>query len=354
MIRGKKVLSMIFFMVILLLFCGSNAYTTEKITISFAHLWGSTHFTHTEQFPRYFKLVQSKVKDKYELDIKFYPVDTLLKATDLFDGVEKGIADSATSSCGYNPGKFPVMLTLTQPGIAPPKNADAAAHAGWEFYKVMKPKEFENVKVLYFYATGPGWLHSNKPITKIEQLKGLKIRVTGSGVLGVKAVGGEPVAMPMGDVYLAAKKGIIDALVSPAETLEGWKHAEIFKYSTFMPYFYSEYFWVAMNLNKWKSLPKDLQDAFEAVADMAMKEAGQIWQYHQKKGEEFAKKMPGGHEFLYFPDSEIKKLVEILKPVETEYAKSLKEKGHDADKIIKTAKELVEKYNKLTYPAWKP
>ncbi|MCX7856372.1 MAG: hypothetical protein N2513_00065 [Deltaproteobacteria bacterium] len=42
------------------------------------------------------------------------------------------------------------------------------------------------------------------------------------------------------------------------------------------------------------------------------------------------------------------------KPVETEYAKSLKEKGHDADKIIKTANELVEKYNKLTYPAWKP
>jgi TRAP-type C4-dicarboxylate transport system substrate-binding protein len=299
-------------------------------------------------------MVEQATKGKYVFDIKWYPVESLLKPVDLFDGVEKGIADTGTSSCGYNPGRFPVMLTLTQPGIAPPKNADAAAHAGFEFYNTLKPKEFDNVKVLYIYATGPGWIHSHKPITKVEQLKGMKIRVTGSGVLGVKAVGGEPVAMPMGEVYLAAQKGIIDALVSPAETLEGWRHAEVFKYSTFMPYFYSEYFWVAMNLSKWKSLPQALQDAFESVAARAVKEAGQIWQYNMKKGEEYAKRQPGGHEFLYLSDDEVQKLVALLKPVEGEYIAQLNSKGLDGQKLVKTAKEIVEKYNRLTYEPWKP
>ena len=86
----------------------------------------------------------------------------------------------------------------------------------------------------------------------------------------------------MGEVYLAAQKGMIDAMVSPLETLEGWKHHEIFEYSTFVPYFYSEFMHVAMNWAKWNSLPKDLQAAFDAVTVDAVKEAGQIWQYQQK------------------------------------------------------------------------
>ncbi|MCS7281154.1 MAG: TRAP transporter substrate-binding protein [Desulfobacterota bacterium] len=350
----KKLLIAALAFAVIFTFYVPKGFAQHKVTLSFAHFWPATHYIHVHQFPRYFKMVEEATKGKYVLDIKWYPAESLLKAADLIGGVEKGIADTGTASFGYNPGKFPVMLTLTQPGIAPPNSSDAAAHAGWEFYKIMRPKELDTVKILYVYATGPGWLHSNKPITRIDQLKGMKIRVTGAGVLGVRAVGGEPVAMPMSEVYLAASKGIIDALVSPAETLEGWKHAEVFKYSTFMPYFYSEYFWVAMNLDKWKSLPKDLQDAFESVAEAAMKEAGQIWQYQQQRGIEFAKKKPGGHEFLTLPDAEVKKLAELLKPVETEYAKSLREKGLDADRIIKTAKDLVEKYNKLTYPVWKP
>jgi len=119
-------------------------------------------------------------------------------------------------------------------------------------------KELEDVKVLYLGATGPGWMHSKKPIRIVEDIKGLKIRVTGGGILGIKAVGGDPIAMTMGEVYLAGKKGIIDANIGPPEILEGWKHHEVFKYSTFVPHFYSEFQYIVMNWAKWNRLPKDL------------------------------------------------------------------------------------------------
>ncbi len=299
-------------------------------------------------------MVEAATNGKYILDIEYFPVGTLLGGAELYDGVVTGIAESGVSSFGYTPGRFPVMLTLNQPGIAPPANCDAASHAIWEFYNKYKPKELEDVRVFYLCGTGPGWMHSNKPIRSVDDMRGLKIRVTGAGIEGVKAVGGDPVAMPMGDVYQAAQKGLIDALVSPPETLEGWKHAEIFNYSTFVPYFYSEFFWIAINWDKWNSLPKDLQDAFDAVAMDAVKEGGQIWQYQQKHGMDFAKALPGGHEFITLSEAEVAKMKEMLKPVRDKYVADLNAKGFPGEQIANDAAMIVDKYNKMTYEPWKP
>lgn len=354
----KKVLVSLLAGTLVVLFLGAWAKAAspnpEKVTLGFVHIWPPTHFTQADQFLRYFKMVEKATKGKYILDIKWYPVGTLLGGSEIYDGVVKGVAEAGTSSFGYTPGRFPVILTLNQPGIAPPENADAAARTVWEHYRKWKPKELEDTKVLYIYATGPGWIHSNKPIRTVEDMKGLKIRVTGAGIGGVKAVGGDPIAMVMGEVYLAAQKGIIDANVAPLEVLEGWKHNEVFKYSTFVPHFYSEFFHVEMNWAKWNALPKDLQAAFNAVAEDAMKEAGQIWEYNQKKGMDFAKRGPGGHEFIVLPNAEVAKLKKLLEPISGEYIAMLKAKGLPGEEIVKEAGNIVEKYNKLKYEAWKP
>jgi TRAP-type C4-dicarboxylate transport system substrate-binding protein len=348
------VLTAIFFV---MFFCaGPNAAKAEpeKITLGFVSIWPMTHFTHVDQIPRYFKMVEKAAKDKYTIDIKWYPVGTLLGGGEIYDGVVKGIADSGISSFGYAPGRFPVIMTLNQAGVAPPENANAAALTVWEFYKKWDPEELKDAKVLYLAATGPGWLHTNKPVRTVEEMKGLRIRCTGGGVLGVKAVGGDPISMPMGDVYVAAKKGMIDALVSPLETLEGWKHNEIFQYSTFVPYFYSEFFHITMNWDTWNKLPKDLQDAFDAVAEDAVKDAGQIWEYYQQHAMDFAKNAPGGHEFITLSNREVIKLEKMLEPVRDQYVAMLDEKGLPGKKIADSATKIVEKYNKRRYMGWKP
>jgi TRAP-type C4-dicarboxylate transport system substrate-binding protein len=52
------------------------------------------------------------------------------------------------------------------------KSAHAATRLVNEYYKKFKPKEFDEVKVLYFFAHGPGILHTKKPVYKLEDLKG--------------------------------------------------------------------------------------------------------------------------------------------------------------------------------------
>ncbi len=329
-------------------------HAQQKITLSMASHFGGTAFIHTDQYPRYFKMVEKAAKGKYVLDIKLFPGESLLKGADNYDGVVKRVADSAIQSAGYIPGRLPVFLTLSQSGIAPIKNCIAASLTAWEFVNKYKPKEFDDVKLLLTYGTGPGWVHSNKPIRKADDLKGMRLRVTGAGALGAKAVGAQPVAMAMPDVYLAAKKGTIDGLVSPPETLKNHKHAEVFKYSTFFPIFYSEFMVFIMNKSVWDSLPKDLQEAFDAVSAAGVEEAGQFWEREQKLAMEYAKKQPGGHEFLYLPDEEMAKLKKLIEPVKEQYITLLNSKGFPGKQIVEDAGKIAEKYNKQEYKPWKP
>ena len=334
--------------------CEAAPAEAETIKIGFAHIWPATHMCNTEQFPRFFKMVEEATKGKYILDVEYYPVGTLLGGPELYDGVVKGIAESGCSVPAYTPGRFPVMLTLSQAGIAPPTSSDAAARTVWEFYNKYKPKEVEDVKILYWFATGPGWMHSKTPIRTLADVQGLDIRATGASARAIKAVGGNPVAMPQGEVYLSAQKGIVKASVAPLEVLQGFKQAEVFDYSTFVPFFYSEHFYMIMNWDKWNSLPKDLQKAFDAVAEDAMKEGGQIWQYIQQLGMDFAQTEATGQEYIILSDAEAAKWIELLKPIRDEYIAELNAKGFPGEEIANEAGKIAEKYNKLEYELWKP
>jgi TRAP-type C4-dicarboxylate transport system substrate-binding protein len=330
------------------------AASPEKIDIGFVHIWPATHMLNTEQFPRFFKKVEAATKGKYTLNIKYYPAGTLLGGADIYDGVAKGAVDAGSSVPSYTPGRFPVMLTLSQAGIAPPTSSDSAARIVWEFYKKFKPKEVEDVKVLYWYATGPGWLHSKTPVHKLEDIKGTDIRATGATAVALKALGANPVAMPQPEVYISAQKGIVKGSVAPIEVLQGYKQAEVFDYSTFVPFAYSEIFYTIMNWAKWKALPKDLQAAFDTVAEDAMKEAGQIWQHIQALGMEYAKKKPKGHEFIYLSKKEEARWIALLKPIRGERIAELNAKGFPGEEIVKEAGKITEKYNKQKYEPWKP
>lgn len=323
------------------------------IKLTFAHEKPPTHVDATDNFPGFFSMVEEATGGKYKFEIEWFPVNTILAPPDIYDGVKTGVVDCGQSSMGYTPRAFPVMQTMMQPGISPPKDTAAMVAAGMELYAKYQPAEFADTHVLFLYACGPGWLHWNKPAETAEQLKGLRIRCSGTSTEAVKLAGADAIAMPMADVYEAAQKGTIDALLSPAETLEGWKHNELFDYSTFMSTLYaSDFFWVAMNLDKWNSLPEDLKAAFESVAAAAAARAGGIWDYAHEHAMQVSEEI--GHTFAYMPEAELAKLTEAIKPIKDQYMAYLDEQGLPGQQIIDDCVSIMDKANAVEYEPWEP
>jgi TRAP-type C4-dicarboxylate transport system substrate-binding protein len=323
------------------------------IKLTFASEKPPTHLDMTDNFPGFFDMVSEATGGKYVFKIEWFPVNTILAPADIYDGVKTGVVDCWQSSMGYNPRQFPVMQTMMQPGVSPPKNTTAMNAAGMALLAKYQPAELSDNHIFFLYACGPGWLHADFPIETVDQLNGLRIRCSGTSTRAIQLVGGDPIAMPMADVYEAAQKGTIDALVSPAETLEGWKHAELFDYSTFMNQIYaSDFMWVAMNLDKWNSLPDDLKEAFDSVAVDASLRAGAIWDYAHNHAIEVSEAI--GHQMVYLPEAEQAKLVDMVKPVREEYLAYLNDLGLPGEQIIADCVSIMADANARDYESWQP
>ncbi len=113
-------------------------------------------------------------------------------------------------------------------------------------------------------AHGPGVLFTTeKPVYKLEDLKGLIIRSTGIGAKIIEALGAEGYGGSQGEAYELMSKGTVDGSLTPREVLKGWNQAEVVKYVTgCYDVGYTANMFVVMNKDTWDSLPVDVQRVF--------------------------------------------------------------------------------------------
>ena len=217
------------------------------------------------------------------------------------------------------------------------KTATAAAN---EFFKAMKPKELDDVKVLYLHAHGPGLLHTKKPVKKLEDLKGMKIRSTGLSAKVVSALGGVPVAMPQGATYESLQKGVVDGTFAPIETLKGWKQGEVIKHTTNSRTIgYTTGMYVIMNKAKWDKLPDAVKAVFTDVSDRWVKVHGETWDRVDGDGVAFTKNLGNG--IIELDAAEGARWSAAVKPVIDGYIAEMKKKNLPGDKAIAELRRLI-------------
>ena len=68
-----------------------------------------------------------------------------------------------------------------------------------------------------------------------------------------------PLLIPIPDIYLALQKGVLDGAGTTFNAALEWRYYELIKYYTYVP-LYSGASFMIMNLGKWNSLPKDIQE----------------------------------------------------------------------------------------------
>ncbi len=269
---------------------------------------------------------------------------TLTPATQAYDGVVKGVSDVAMSVFSYHRGRFPLTEFSDLPiGV---KSCVTAAKLFTEYYAKFKPKEMDDVKVMYLHGNPPSVVHTVKnPVSKLGDLKGLKMRVTPLGTPIAKALGAAPVAMPMGDAYDALSKNVVDGGFFPYEALEGWKLGEVVKYTTeSWPVGFTSAWYVIMNKTKWDSIPPDMQKTIERVNAEWIEKTGKTWDEIDEAGKAFSLKQ--GNKVVTLSKQEGENWVKAVQPVLADYVNMTKEKGLPGDEVLKFALDYLKKNQK--------
>jgi TRAP-type transport system periplasmic protein len=320
-------------------FCiASKADAQEKsITLRYSTFMpaGGPHTVLSEQWC---KEVEKRTNGRVK--VYHYPGATLTSPQQTYDGIVKGVVDIGLCVLAYTTGKFPLTEGLYLP-LGFPSSAVATKLVN-EYYTKFRPAEFNDVKVLYLQASGPAIIHTRKPVNKVEDMKGLKIRV-GATPEFISNLGGIPVAMPMGDAYDALSKGVVDGVYAPYEALDGWKLGEVIKYSTEN--------WgssqcgvqmVAMNKEKWNALSQGDQKIIETINQEWIEKTGKVWDQMDKAGKDFTLKK-GNHIIKLSPGEEAK-FAAAVQPAIDGFIKKMKERGLPGEEVMNFYRERLKAY----------
>ena len=282
------------------------------------------------------KEVEKRTNGKVK--VKQFPGATLTPPAQTYDSVVQGVVDVGNIVLGYTMGKFPLSEVLDYPLGYP--NGHVSTRLANAYFKKFNPKEFSEVKVMYFHAQTPGILHARKPVNKLEDLKGMKMRTFGSNARFMTLLGGTPVAMPMGDAYDAISKGVADGLLCAYEALEGWKLGEVIKFTTEnYGTAYTAVFVVAMNKAKWNSISPENQKIIEQINQEWIEKQANVWDAIDESGKQFSLKR--GNKIIKLSKEEDARWAAKAQPLFDEYVKNMKAKNLPGDEVLKFSREFI-------------
>jgi len=89
-------------------------------------------------------------------------------------------------------------------------------------------RELEGLQVLAVQGGSlPGIVTRDRPVNTLDDLRGMRIRVPTELLPLMRELGADPINMPMGDVYSALAKGVIDGVVAPPDTFKSLHLADV-------------------------------------------------------------------------------------------------------------------------------
>lgn len=311
----------------------------EPITLTYANFPPAPTFP-CVQMERWKTEVEKRTSG--EVKIQTFPGGTLLAAKNIFDGVITGSADIGNFAMSYQPGRFPVSEAVDLPvGF---KSSKVASLVLYDLIEKYKPKEFEKVKILTLFTCPPADFMTSRPVKSLKDLKGMELRVSGTGAEMIKVLGAIPVAMPQSETPEAIQKGVVKGMVSSMEILKDFNFAAYCPYATETNLFVVS-FAVVMNMDKWNALPPGVKKVLD---DLRVEQAvwtGDYVDNHVKEALAWSKEKYK-HQVITLPAEDKAEIVKLLNPMIRDYVKKVTAQGLPGEQIIKDVNSLKAKYEK--------
>ena len=167
-----------------------------------------------------------------------YPASQLGSGETTVEGVTMGTVEVALNASGIYEGLEPRFAVLSVPGVVTSMAQGAKVYADpavrQRLGAIAAPK---GVEVITAMMHSPVGVVSRKPITKLSDFNGMKIRVPGSALLieQLKKLGASPIAMSLGEVLPAFQNGTIDGVYAGTTIFSALKYYDISKSLTLLP-----------------------------------------------------------------------------------------------------------------------
>lgn len=218
-----------------------------------------------------------------DLKIEVLPAGAVVPAFQLLDAVSKGVLDGGHGVLVYHYGK---QTALALWGSGPAYAMDANMLLAWHKYgggKELLAKLYQSIGanvVSFPYGPMPtqplGWF--KRPVTKIDDFKGLKFRTVGISIDVFQGLGSAVNALPGGEIVSAMDRGLLEAAeFNNASSDRALGFADVSKVCMLQSYHQNaEQFEIMFNKTKYDALPEKMRaiiaNAVEAASqDMSLK-----------------------------------------------------------------------------------
>lgn len=246
-----------------------------------------------------------------------------------YDAIKSGVADISFAVPGYTPGRFVLPQIAEFPFLG-----DSAENISVAFNRVATKypqfsQELRDVHVLAYFTDAPGMLFNTKrPVTKLEELQGLKWRITG-GIMGEvsQALRINGTLKPATETYELLSSGVMDGTLFPADAIEPWKLDKIVKHATIIPGgLYNTGFVFIMNKARYEKLTLEEKKAIDAISgETAARMFGRGWDKADRRGH--ALMQANGVQVVRADAKFVADIKERVAPVENAWVERAKAKG---------------------------
>jgi TRAP-type mannitol/chloroaromatic compound transport system substrate-binding protein len=242
------------------------------------------------------------------MKIEVLPAGSVVKAFDLLDGVSKGTLDGGHGVLAYWYGKNSAMALW---GSGPAFGMDPNMVLSWHEYgggRALLDEIYKSLNAdVQSFVYGPmptqplGWF--KKPVTKPEDLKGLKFRTVGLSIDVFTAMGLAVNALPGAEIVPALDRGLLDAAEfnnATSDRLLGFPDvSKICMLQSFHQA--SENFEILFNKKKYDALPDELKSVIKYSVQASS--ADMSWKAIDRYSKDYSELQASGVKFYKTPDS---------------------------------------------------
>jgi TRAP-type C4-dicarboxylate transport system substrate-binding protein len=219
-------------------------------------------------------------------------------------------------------GKYPQSDVVTLPFIAP--NSEIASPAFWRIYgNGTLAEEYKDVQPIFLGVFTNAMFNFNKrEVKKVEELRGLKIRVSDRvGTEVVESLGGAAIHTGATDTYKMLQSGTVDGVLTSLGAIVALKQIEVTTWHVESPLSASNA-WVFMAKKKYEALPEAARKVLAANSGEEMSRRFGI--HHEQLLRDARKTIAAtpGHTLYKLPPDEEKRWIKGTENVVDNFVKT--------------------------------